>query len=56
MFRVLRAEYEQTGERTTSGQPFYRVARWVQIGTAHSMEEAKRLHPCPVLEVIGRVH
>jgi hypothetical protein len=50
MYRVLKPEYEQTGERLPDGRPVWRVKEWVDLGRADSMEDAKRLHAAPVLE------
>ena len=50
MFRVLKPDYEMTGERTPDGRPIYRVREWIELGLARDMDDAKRLHGCPVLE------
>lgn len=49
MYRVLKPEYEQTGERTMDGRPVWRVKEWIELGLARNMEDAKRLHAAPVL-------
>jgi hypothetical protein len=53
MYRVLKPEYEMTGERTLDGRPIYRVS-WADLGLARDMADAKRLHSAPVLEPVTR--
>lgn len=55
MFQVLKPEYHLTGERLADGRAVYRV-EWVRLGTANSMEDARRLHPFPILEPVTRLH
>lgn len=51
-YRVLTPEFKKTGEFTPSGQPFFRVDRWVTVGYATSIADAKRKgFRAPVLEV-----
>ena len=48
-YRVLKPEFEKTGEQMPDGRPIYRVKQWIELGLATSMQHAKRLHPTPVL-------
>lgn len=49
MYQVMKPEFEPTGERTPDGRIVFRVREWVVLGLAKDMEDAKRLHPAPVL-------
>lgn len=58
MYRVLTPVYTEAGrtvvqqiDGTTRTVPIYSVS-WRTIGQAESMEEAKQITPCPVLEEV----
>lgn len=51
-YKVLRPDFAPTFEKTPQGQTVFRVHRWVELGTAVDMADAKRLHPTPVLEAL----
>ena len=67
MYRVLIPKYEKTGEVTQAPEGnihWQRVARWIELGTARDMKEAReKFKPSHwlgcyslVLEEIGAVH
>lgn len=48
MYRVLRPKYEKTGEVTyADGEEirWNRVAEWIELGVAHSMDDANAKFP-----------
>lgn len=57
-FNVLKPEFKKTFEKNEHGQNFFRVERWIVLGTVQeptvdkAMQAAKRLHPVPVLEAV----
>lgn len=56
MFRVLRPYFERTAETFEADgktHHYWRVAKWIEIGRAKDMQEAKhRYGGSPVLEAI----
>lgn len=54
MYRVLIPSFESAGISSRTGKESFYV-HWERIGYANDMDDAKRLHPCPVLESVEDV-